>query len=251
MFTAGSAWIVDLAPPERRGRVIGLYGLAVWAGLSIGPLIGELILHASGYTVVWLFAGAGAAARGADRDPPPRPVPAARPPRGGAPRADRARGGPARRRPRPGLDRLRDGRRLRRPPPRIARGRPRRRRLRRLRDDGRPHPPGRRRPARPGRRRPGWRSSPPCVEAIGLATIAIAQSLPVALAGALAMGAAFSLLYPSLSLIVVSRVSETRPRRRPGHLHRLLRRRRRLRRPAGRRRRGAEPATRAPSSSPP
>ena len=34
--------------------------------------------------------------------------------------------------------------------------------------------------------------------------------LPVALAGALAMGAAFSLLYPSLSLIVVSRVSDTR-----------------------------------------
>ena len=48
------------------------------------------------------------------------------------------------------------------------------------------------------------------VEAIGLATIAIAHSLPVAIAGALAMGAAFSLLYPSLSLIVVSRVSDTR-----------------------------------------
>ena len=58
VFTAGSAWIVDLAPPGRRGRVIGLYGLAVWAGLSVGPLVGELLLHASGYTLVWLFAGA-------------------------------------------------------------------------------------------------------------------------------------------------------------------------------------------------
>ncbi len=48
------------------------------------------------------------------------------------------------------------------------------------------------------------------VEAIGLTTIAVAQNLPIALAGALAMGAAFSLLYPSLSLIVVSRVSDTR-----------------------------------------
>ena len=57
VFTAGSAWIVDLAPPQRRGRVIGLYGLAVWAGLSLGPLIGELLLHASGYSLVWLFAG--------------------------------------------------------------------------------------------------------------------------------------------------------------------------------------------------
>ncbi len=47
-------------------------------------------------------------------------------------------------------------------------------------------------------------------EALGLATIAVAQSLPVALAGALAMGAAFSLLYPSLSLIVVAQVPENR-----------------------------------------
>src|SRR4029079_1517781 len=57
VFTAGSAWIVDLAPPGRRGRVIGLYGLAVWGALSVGPLIGELLLHSSGYTLVWLFAG--------------------------------------------------------------------------------------------------------------------------------------------------------------------------------------------------
>ncbi|HEY5052481.1 MAG TPA: MFS transporter, partial [Solirubrobacterales bacterium] len=57
VFTAGSAWIVDLAPPERRGRVIGLYGLAVWAGLSVGPLVGELIQHGAGYTSVWIFAG--------------------------------------------------------------------------------------------------------------------------------------------------------------------------------------------------
>jgi MFS family permease len=48
------------------------------------------------------------------------------------------------------------------------------------------------------------------IEALGLATIAVASNLPVALAGALAMGAAFSLLYPSLSLIVVSRIPDTR-----------------------------------------
>ncbi len=58
VFTAGSAWIVDLAPPGRRGRVIGLYGLAVWSGLSIGPLIGELLYHASGFHAVWAFAAA-------------------------------------------------------------------------------------------------------------------------------------------------------------------------------------------------
>ncbi|HEV2791597.1 MAG TPA: MFS transporter [Solirubrobacterales bacterium] len=58
VYTAGSAWIVDLAPPARRGRVLGLYGLAVWGGLSIGPLFGELLLDAGGYTAVWLFAAA-------------------------------------------------------------------------------------------------------------------------------------------------------------------------------------------------
>lgn len=56
LYTAGSAWIVDMAPLERRGRVLGLYGLAVWGGLSVGPLAGELLLDAGGYTAVWVFA---------------------------------------------------------------------------------------------------------------------------------------------------------------------------------------------------
>jgi MFS family permease len=56
VYTAGSAWIVDLAPDDRRGRVLGLYGLAVWGGLSVGPLAGELLLDLGGYTTVWIFA---------------------------------------------------------------------------------------------------------------------------------------------------------------------------------------------------
>src|SRR5215210_8276452 len=64
VFTAGSAWVVDLAPPERRGRLIGLYGLAIWSGLSLGPPIGELLLHASSFELVWAFA-AGAPLLGA------------------------------------------------------------------------------------------------------------------------------------------------------------------------------------------
>lgn len=58
VYTAGSAWIVDLAPEERRGRVLGLYGLAVWGGLSVGPLLGELLLDAGGYDLVWIVAAA-------------------------------------------------------------------------------------------------------------------------------------------------------------------------------------------------
>ena len=58
VYTAGSAWIIDMAPPARRARVLGLYGLAVWGGLSVGPLAGELLLHAGGYRAVWIFAAA-------------------------------------------------------------------------------------------------------------------------------------------------------------------------------------------------
>src|SRR3954453_8407889 len=47
VFTAGATWVVDLAPEGRRGRVIGLYGLAVWTGLSLGPPIGDALLHLS------------------------------------------------------------------------------------------------------------------------------------------------------------------------------------------------------------
>lgn len=55
VYTAGAAWIVDMAPVERRGRIIGLYGLAIWGGLSLGPPIGELILNATSFDAVWAF----------------------------------------------------------------------------------------------------------------------------------------------------------------------------------------------------
>ena len=92
VYTAGSAWVVDLAPPDRRGRIIGLYGLAIWGGLSLGPPIGELILHATSFEGVWAFA-AGAPLLGAliaTRIPEryePRPLGRAR-----RPALDRARG---------------------------------------------------------------------------------------------------------------------------------------------------------------
>ena len=56
VFTAGSAWNVDMAPPERRGRMIGLYGLAIWTGLTLGPPIGVLLQDAGGFNLVWAFA---------------------------------------------------------------------------------------------------------------------------------------------------------------------------------------------------
>lgn len=207
VFTAGSAWIVDIAPPQRRGRVIGLYGLAVWAGLSVGPLIGELLLDAFGYSGVWLFAGAvpllGALI--ALRLPDPfRP------------------GTHSERHPLIAREAIRPGAALALASVGYAtvaafvvlhldaRGVGNGATvfgafatmvvLTRLVGGDLPDRIG---PARVA-------TAAAMVEAIGLATMALAESLPVALAGALAMGAAFSLLYPSLSLIVVGQVPETR-----------------------------------------
>jgi MFS family permease len=56
VFTAGSAWNVDMAPVQQRGRMIGLYGLAIWTGLTLGPPIGVLLEHAGGVNLVWAFA---------------------------------------------------------------------------------------------------------------------------------------------------------------------------------------------------
>jgi MFS family permease len=208
VFTAGSAWIVDIAPPERRGRVIGLYGLAVWSGLSVGPLVGELLLHASGYTLVWLFAGVAplVGALIALRLPDPfHPKPG----------EDEHHPLIAREAVRPGtalalaslgyatvasfVVLLLDARGVGHGAvvfgvfaSMVV--------LTRLIGGDLPDRVGPTRVA----------TAAAVVEAIGLATMAVAHSLAVAIAGALAMGAAFSLLYPSLSLIVVGRVPETR-----------------------------------------
>jgi MFS family permease len=208
IFTAGSAWIVDLAPLERRGRVIGLYGLSVWAGLSIGPLFGELIKHNAGYDAVWIFAGAlpllGALV--ATRVPDPfRPkwleqehrslisreavLPGAALALGSTGYAAVAtfvvlhldeRG--------VGHGALVFGALA----TMVV--------LTRLVGGDLPDRVG---PARVA-------TAAALVEAAGLTTLAFAHSLGVAILGALAIGAAFSLLYPSLSLIVVNQVPEER-----------------------------------------
>jgi len=56
VFTAGATWIVDLSPEERRGQAIGIFGLAIWSGLAAGPVLGQTLLSAGGYDAVWIFA---------------------------------------------------------------------------------------------------------------------------------------------------------------------------------------------------
>ncbi|HEX6534268.1 MAG TPA: MFS transporter [Gemmatimonadaceae bacterium] len=48
VFTAGGAWVLALASAERRGRSIALFGLALWGGYTVGPLVGEMLAHRGG-----------------------------------------------------------------------------------------------------------------------------------------------------------------------------------------------------------
>jgi MFS family permease len=207
VFTAGATWVVDLAPPDRRARVIGLYGLAVWSGLSLGPPIGDALLRASSFDAVWAFTAIApfAGALVALRIPDPfRPV-----------QTGERRQLIARESLRPGvalslatvgyaamasfivLD---------------------------LDANGTGHGAaafaafavtvvvtrlaGGDLPDRIGPLRCATGAA--VIEIVGLVLIALATSLPVALAGAIAMGTAFALIYPSLSLVVVDSVSEAR-----------------------------------------
>ncbi len=58
VYTAGATWAVDLAPEDRRGFALGLFGLAVWGGLSLGPVAGELLRSHVGYSSVWVLTAA-------------------------------------------------------------------------------------------------------------------------------------------------------------------------------------------------
>lgn len=55
VYTAGAAWLVSICPPARRGRVVGLYGLAMWSGITLGALAGELLRDGLGFGAVWAF----------------------------------------------------------------------------------------------------------------------------------------------------------------------------------------------------
>jgi MFS family permease len=203
VFTAGAAWVVDMAPEERRGRMIGLYGLAIWTGLTLGPPVGELLLHAGGYNLVWAFAVAA---------PLLAAVVASRLPEGVAPGGERARG--------PLISREAAG-----PGGTFALGVVGFAAVSAfivlsLDERGIGHGPevfsvfagtvvatrlfGGNLPDRIGPAQCALGAA--LVEAVGLVLIGIAESLAVVIAGAMAMGAAFSLLFPALSLLAVNRV---------------------------------------------
>jgi MFS family permease len=63
-FVAGYAALADLAPPSRTGEALSFNSLALYVGVALGPLVGQLLLDAGGFGAAWAggFALAGAAA---------------------------------------------------------------------------------------------------------------------------------------------------------------------------------------------
>lgn len=76
VYTGGAAWLVHLCPPERRGRVVGLYGIFMWLGITLGTLAGTVAMRVSGFPAVWGLCAIAAAAGTASvtaKKAPPRP----------------------------------------------------------------------------------------------------------------------------------------------------------------------------------
>jgi MFS family permease len=207
VFTAGSAWNVDMAPPESRGRMIGLYGLAIWTGLTLGPPIGVLLQDVGGFELVWAFA-LGAPLLGA--------VIASRLPEAMAPGGERSRG--------PLISREAVG-----PGGTFALGVVGFAAVSAfivlsLEDRGIGHGAAvfsvfagtvvltrllaGALPDRVGAARSALGAA--LTEALGLVLLGAAGNLAVAIVGGMLMGAAFSLLFPALSLLAVNRVGPAR-----------------------------------------
>ncbi|MGH2755898.1 MAG: MFS transporter [Actinomycetota bacterium] len=74
-YVGAASAINDLAPDERRGEALSYFSLALYSGLAVGPVIGELLLDGSHFTTVYLAsaASAGLAAAIGLRVPDTRP----------------------------------------------------------------------------------------------------------------------------------------------------------------------------------
>jgi MFS family permease len=59
-FVGAATTISDLAPPARRGEAVSYFTLALYSGLAVGPLLGDLVLAEASFDAVWLLASASA-----------------------------------------------------------------------------------------------------------------------------------------------------------------------------------------------
>lgn len=58
--TAASVVVADLAPPEQRGRAMGLFGLTATTGMAFGPYVGIEVLRRWGFPAIFGLSAAGA-----------------------------------------------------------------------------------------------------------------------------------------------------------------------------------------------
>lgn len=56
LFTGAVGWVLDYANPLLRGKVAGHFGLSMWMGLASGPILGGALLAATSYRAVWIAA---------------------------------------------------------------------------------------------------------------------------------------------------------------------------------------------------
>jgi MFS family permease len=57
-FVGMATAFTDLAPPDRRGEAMSLASLALYIGIGVGPMLGELAIARFGFTGAWLLAAA-------------------------------------------------------------------------------------------------------------------------------------------------------------------------------------------------
>lgn len=54
MFVGAATAVQDLSPSERRGEAASYFSVAVYGGLALGPLLGELLRQGPGYRSAWI-----------------------------------------------------------------------------------------------------------------------------------------------------------------------------------------------------
>jgi MFS family permease len=59
-FVGAVTAVFDLAPPERRGEAMSIASLALYVGIGLGPLAGELAIGRVGFAAAWVLAATAA-----------------------------------------------------------------------------------------------------------------------------------------------------------------------------------------------
>lgn len=58
MYLGQATTATELPPESRSGEIFSIFGVAVFVGFAIGPVLGETVLEASGFTAVFIVASA-------------------------------------------------------------------------------------------------------------------------------------------------------------------------------------------------